>query len=236
MRRQGSRSLNERGRDLRLLLVEDDVELAESLMHYLRSEGYAVDHSGDGVEAEYLGKEPVYDAMILDLGLPGKPGLEVLRAWRAAGVISPVLILTARDAWSERVEGLLAGADDYVGKPFHIEEVRARLLALLRRSAGRADAELSAGGLRLDEQRQCVSDSKGVEHRLTGTEFRLLRYLMTHPDRVLSKTRLTDHVYEQDRDRDSNVIEVYIRRLREKIGHDLIETRRGQGYLFRSKS
>jgi DNA-binding response OmpR family regulator len=146
----------------------------------------------------------------------------------------PVLILTARDAWSDRVEGLRAGADDYLGKPFHIQELIARLQALLRRSTGRAAPALVVGGLRLDEERQSVLRADGVEMELTGTEFRLLRYLMSHPDRVLSKARLTDHVYEEDHDRDSNVLEVYIRRLRDKIGRDVIETRRGQGYLFRS--
>jgi DNA-binding response OmpR family regulator len=147
----------------------------------------------------------------------------------------PVLILTARDAWSERVVGLQAGADDYLGKPFHGEELSARLQALLRRSTGRASAELTIAGLRLDEDRQTVARPDGVAMQLTGTEFRLLRYLMTHPDRVLSKSRLTEHIYADDQDRDSNVLEVYIRRLREKIGRESIETRRGQGYLFRSR-
>jgi DNA-binding response OmpR family regulator len=147
----------------------------------------------------------------------------------------PVLILTARDSWTERVLGLKSGADDYLGKPFHFEELSARLDALLRRSTGRATPELSVAGLRLDEERQHVQRADGVEVELTGTEFRLLRYLMSHPDRLLSKSRLTEHVYEGDHDRDSNVLEVYVRRLREKIGREYIETRRGQGYLFRSR-
>lgn len=218
---------------MRLLLVEDDSELAAGVAADLRREGYAVDLAEDGLEAEYLGLEAVHDAVILDLGLPGKPGIEVLRAWRAAGLATPVLILTARDTWSERVQGLRAGADDYLGKPFHREELSARLQALLRRSTGRAAAELAVGGLQLDEERQCVRLGDGSEVELTGTEFRLLRYLMSHPDRVLSKSRLTEHVYEEDRDRDSNVLEVYIRRLRDKVGRECIETRRGQGYLFR---
>ena len=220
---------------MRLLLVEDDNELAVGMAVDLRRHGFAIDHSSDGIEAEYLGREDIYDAVILDLGLPGRPGLEVLRSWRDAGLTMPVLILTARDAWSERVAGLRAGADDYLGKPFHMEELIARLQALLRRSTGRASAELAIAGLHLDEERQSVRHTDGVEIQLTGTEFRLLRYLMTHPDRVLSKAQLTDHVYEEDRDRDSNVLEVYIRRLREKIGREFIETRRGQGYLFRSR-
>ncbi len=219
---------------MRLLLVEDDTELAERVAHDLRRQGYAVDHSVDGVDAEFLGLEGLYDAVILDLGLPGKTGLEVLHTWRQKGLATPVLVLTARDTWSERVEGLHAGADDYLGKPFHMEELVARLQALLRRSTGRASAELSVGNLLLDESRQSVRLANGTEVVLTGTEFRLLRYLMTHPDQVLSKSRLTEHVYEEDHDRDSNVLEVYVRRLRDKIGRDHIETRRGQGYLFRS--
>ncbi len=221
---------------MRLLLVEDDTELAEGIASDLRDAGYAVDTVDNGIDAEYLGREQLYDAVVLDLGLPGRPGLQVLEAWRAAGLKTPVLILTARDSWSDRVLGLKAGADDYLGKPFHVEELLARLQALLRRSTGRASAELSVGGLRLDEERQRVTRPDGVEVELTGTEFRLLRYLMSHPDRVLSKTRLTEHVYEGDFDRDSNVLEVYVRRLRDKIGREHIETRRGQGYVFRSRS
>lgn len=218
---------------MRLLLVEDDRLLANGLAQDLRHEGYAVDWAADGIEAEYLGKEGLYDAAILDLGLPGKAGLDVLKSWRKAKVELPVLILTARDSWSERVQGLKAGADDYLGKPFHFEELDARLQALLRRAQGRASPELAVGGFKLDEDMQAVERADGSRVELTGTEFRLLRYLMTHPGQVLSKSRLTDHVYEEDQDRDSNVIEVYIRRLREKIGDSAIETRRGQGYLFR---
>ena len=220
---------------MRLLLVEDDRALADGIATDLRQAGFAVDIAGDGIDAEHLGRVQEYDAVILDLGLPGKPGLEVLRSWRDSGLAVPVLILTARDSWSERVAGLKSGADDYLGKPFHFEELSARLEALLRRSAGRAAPELTVAGLRLDEERQCVARADGVGVELTGTEFRLLRYLMTHPDKVLSKSRLTDHVYEGDHDRDSNVLEVYVGRLREKIGKDCIETRRGQGYLFRSR-
>lgn len=221
--------------ELRLLLVEDDVELASGLVRDLRRAGFAVDHAADGVEGEFLGREGDYDAAVLDLGLPRRSGLEVLAAWRAAGRDLPVLVLTARDAWSDRVAGLKAGADDYLGKPFHYEELLARLEALLRRSAGRAAPELCVAGLCLDEERQCVRRYDGAEVALTGTEFRLLRYMMNHPDRVLSKSRLTEHVYDGDHDRDSNVLEVYVRRLRDKLGRDLIETRRGQGYLLRSQ-
>jgi two-component system OmpR family response regulator len=220
---------------LRLLLVEDDKRLADGIATDLRQAGFAVDTATDGIDAEYLGRVQEYDAVILDLGLPGKPGLDVLRSWRDSGLMIPVLILTARDSWTERVLGLKSGADDYLGKPFHFEELSARLDALLRRSTGRATPELSVAGLRLDEERQHVQRADGVEVELTGTEFRLLRYLMSHPDRLLSKSRLTEHVYEGDHDRDSNVLEVYVRRLREKIGREYIETRRGQGYLFRSR-
>jgi len=220
---------------VRLLLVEDDRELAGGIAGDLRHAGYAVDTADNGIDGEFLGREQLYDAVILDLGLPGRPGLAVLEAWRRDGLDTPVLILTARDGWSERVQGLKAGADDYLGKPFHIEELLARLQALLRRSTGRATPELVVAGLRLDEERQRVALPDGVQVELTGTEFRLLRYLMNHPDRVLSKSRLTEHVYEGDFDRDSNVLEVYVRRLRDKIGRAYIETRRGQGYLFRSR-
>lgn len=220
---------------MRLLLVEDDKRLADGIATDLRQAGFAVDTATDGIDAEYLGRAQEYDAVILDLGLPGKPGLDVLRSWRDNGLMMPVLILTARDSWTERVLGLKSGADDYLGKPFHFEELSARLHALLRRSTGRATPELSIAGLRLDEERQHVQRADGVEVELTGTEFRLLRYLMSHPDRLLSKSRLTEHVYEGDHDRDSNVLEVYVRRLREKIGREYIETRRGQGYLFRSR-
>ena len=220
---------------MRLLLVEDDKRLADGIATDLRQAGFAVDTATDGIDADYLGRAQEYDAVILDLGLPGKPGLDVLRSWRDSGLTMPVLILTARDSWTERVLGLKSGADDYLGKPFHFEELSARLDALLRRSTGRATPVLSIAGLRLDEERQHVQRADGVEVELTGTEFRLLRYLMSHPDKLLSKSRLTEHVYEGDHDRDSNVLEVYVRRLREKIGREYIETRRGQGYLFRSR-
>ncbi|HSH30781.1 MAG TPA: response regulator transcription factor, partial [Thiohalobacter sp.] len=152
--------------------------------------------------------------------------------WRREGLDTPVLVLTARDAWHEKVEGFQTGADDYLGKPFHVEELLARLGALLRRASGRAAAQLSVNGLSLDESTQTVTTPDGATQALTGTEFRLLRYFMLHPDRILSKTELTEHVYDYDSDKDSNVIEVYVRRLRSKLGADCIETRRGQGYCF----
>ena len=224
---------------MRLLIVEDDAELGNGLRARLIRDGYAVDLARNGVDGGHLGATEPYDAVILDLGLPDRSGLAVLREWRDAGNLVPVLILTARDGWSERVEGLLAGADDYLGKPFHPEELLARLQALLRRAATARSPQLRAGGWRLDEARQCLVADDAVspgtvrEHALTATEFRLLRYFMRHPDQLLSKTRLAEHVYDYEGERDSNVIEVYVRRLRAMLGADRIETRRGQGYLFR---
>ena len=219
---------------MRLLLVEDDAVLGPRLRQDLRVAGYAVDLVDNGIDAQFQGEEEPYDAVILDLGLPGRPGLEVLRNWRNAGSALPVIILTARDAWHERVDGLKAGADDYLGKPFHQEELLARLDALLRRAQERSEPQLSVSGLILDEDRQSVLLASGDNIKLTGTEFRLLRYMMINPGKLLSKSRLTEHVYEGDADRDSNVIEAYIKRLRQKIGKSLIETRRGQGYIFGS--
>ena len=218
---------------MRLLLIEDDATLGERLRARLTQEGYAVDLAADGIDGAHLGATEPYDAVILDLGLPRKPGLEILRDWRALGNTVPVLILTARDGWAERVEGLQAGADDYLGKPFHAEELVARIQALLRRAAPAQATELRIGAWRLDEARQCLVDAANATQALTGTEFRLLRYFMRHPGEVLSKTRLSEHVYDYDSERDSNVIEVYVRRLRTLLGPDSIETRRGQGYVFK---
>jgi len=216
---------------LRLLLAEDDAELAARLKRFLDREGYAVDHLDNGVDAEFYGFETPYDAIVLDLGLPQRPGLEVLRNWRRVSLTTPVLILTARDTWQEKVEGLQAGADDYLTKPFHEQELLARVQALIRRNTGSVGSALSVAGWMLDEETQSVS--RGQLHwQLTGTEFRLLRYFMLHPGRILSKSRLTEHVYERDADKDSNVIEVYVNRLRQKLGSEVIQTRRGQGYVF----
>jgi DNA-binding response OmpR family regulator len=224
---------------VRLLIVEDDAELGNGLRARLAREGYAVDLARNGVDGSHLGATEPYDAVILDLGLPGRSGLAVLREWRDAGNLVPVLVLTARDGWSDRVEGLQAGADDYLGKPFHAEELLARIQALLRRAATARSPQLRAGAWRLDESRQCLVADEGMtpgsvrEHALTATEFRLLRYFMRHPDQIISKTRLAEHVYDYDGERDSNVIEVYVGRLRALLGADRIETRRGQGYVFR---
>lgn len=217
---------------MRLLLVEDEPVLAARLRERLVAQGYAVDVASDGGDAEFMGLEVEYDLIVLDLGLPGRPGLEVLKNWRARGLRTPVLILTARDGWQERVTGLKAGADDYLGKPFHVEELLARLQAILRRARGEAAPQLTSGSLVLDEDRQTVRVADGPPQTLTATEFRLLRCFMLNPGKVLSKTFLTEHVYDQDFDRDSNLIEVYVRRLRERIGESRIVTRRGQGYVF----
>ncbi len=219
---------------MRLLLVEDDPELVKDLRPDLEQSGYAVDCADDGEEALFLGETEAYDLVVLDLGLPRLGGLKVLGKWRASGIDVPVLILTARDSWQEKVDGLKAGADDYLTKPFHHEELLARLHAFLRRRHGSVSAKLEAQGVVLDEEHQQVHVAGNSPVKLTATEFRLLRYFMLNPGKPLSKTRLTEHVYAQDFDRDSNLIEVYVSRLRDKIGRDRIETRRGQGYVFKS--
>lgn len=217
---------------MRLLLVEDDPTLGPHLQAALQRSGYAVDLSTDGMEAEIQGTLEPYDLIVLDLGLPKRPGLEVLTNWRNHDHRTPVVILTARGSWQEKVAGFNAGADDYISKPFQIEELLARISAVLKRSAGTVSGELQYAHFRLDEQSQTVLLNNGEQHNLTGTEFRLLRYFMLHPGHVLSKSALTAHVYEYDEDKDSNVIEVYVNRLRQKIGNDLIQTKRGQGYVF----
>jgi DNA-binding response OmpR family regulator len=215
-----------------VLLVEDDAPLNQRLKMALSQAGFAVDVAENGLDAEYMGDEGAYDAVVLDLGLPGRAGLEVLQHWRACGNPVPVLILTARYAWHERVDGLRAGADDYLGKPFYVEELVARLNAVLRRYKGQAGGRIRAGGLILDEDRQAVITPNGATVLLTGMEFRLLRYFMLHPCQVLSKTRLTEHIYDWNEDHDSNIIEVFVKRLRQKCGKETIQTRRGQGYVF----
>ncbi len=217
---------------MRLLLVEDNVPLADELTAALQRQGYAIDWLADGRDAVYQGQSEPYDLIILDLGLPGLPGLEVLSQWRAAGLHTPVLVLTARGSWAERVEGLKAGADDYLSKPFHPEELQLRIQSLLRRACGLANQpSLEAAGLQLDERRQCAI-REGVEIQLTAAEFRLLRYFMLHPQQILSKSHLAEHLYDGETERDSNVLEVHVNHLRRKLGRSVIETRRGQGYLY----
>ncbi|WP_373479831.1 response regulator transcription factor [Geminocystis sp.] len=217
---------------MRLLLIEDDPDLSNSIKAEFKLIGYAVDVAFDGEEGEFLGTTESYDVVILDLGLTKMSGLEVLKLWRQAGNNVPVIVLTARDAWHEKVDGFKAGADDYLGKPFHFEELLARLQAVLKRVQVRLQEKLSLFGIELDEEQQSVLIHGQKSVILTALEFRLLRYLMTHPNRVLSKYQLMEHIYEYDGDPESNVIEVYINRLRHIVGKDLIINRRGQGYLF----
>jgi two-component system OmpR family response regulator len=215
---------------MRLLVVEDDRDLNRQIVAALENAGYAVDRALDGEEGWFLGDTEPYDAIVLDIGLPKRDGVAVLEAWRQAGRMTPVLILTARDRWSDKVQGFDAGADDYVAKPFHMEEVLARLRALLRRAAGHATNELVAGPVRLDARAGRVTVD-GVIVKLTSHEYRLLSYLMHHAGRIVSRTEIVEHLYDQDFDRDSNTIEVFVGRLRKKLGVDIIQTLRGLGYL-----
>lgn len=214
---------------MRILLVEDDEELARRLKLGLREAGFAVDHAADGETAVELGETQVFDAVVLDLGLPRLPGLEVLRRWRAKRRNMPVLVLTARDAWTERVDGLNAGADDYLGKPFQTAEVVARLRALVRRSAGDASPILVHEDVRLDVTGGAAT-LEGRPVDLTARELRILGYLMHRQGRIVSQAELMDHVYALDDIRESNTIEVYVGRLRKKLGKDCIRTIRGLGY------
>ena len=217
---------------MRVLLVEDSVALADELMPRLKQAGYAVDWLADGRDASVRASDENYDVAVLDLGLPGRNGLEVLRDWRSAGLPLAVLVLTARDSFADRIAGLRAGADDYLAKPFHPDELLLRLQALLRRRHGQTNApRLVVGALALDEERQFV-ERNGTVVALSGAEFRLLRCFMLNPGRVLSRTQLEEHLYDSETGRDSNVLEVLVNRLRRKLGREVIETRRGQGYCF----
>jgi two-component system OmpR family response regulator len=216
---------------VRILIVEDDKDINRQLANALTEAGYVVDKAFDGAEGQFLGETEPYDAVVLDMGLPTMDGIAVLQSWRTAGRSMPVLILTARDRWSDKVQGFDAGADDYVAKPFHMEEVLARLRALLRRAAGHATSELICGPVRLDTRAgRVVVDGTAV--KLTSHEYRLLSYLMHHTGRVISRGELVEHLYDQDFDRDSNTIEVFIGRLRRKLGVDVIHTVRGLGYMI----
>ncbi len=214
---------------MRLLVVEDDKDLARQLLAALGDAGHAVDVAHDGEEGHFLGDTEPYDAVVLDLGLPAMDGITVLQRWRRDGRDMPVLILTARDRWSDKVSGIDAGADDYLAKPFHMEELLARIRALLRRAAGHASNELECGPLRLDIAASKVS-LDGLAVSLTALEFRLLSYMMHHQGKVISRTELVEHLYDQDFDKDSNTIEVFVGRLRRKTRADLIKTVRGLGY------
>jgi len=220
---------------VRLLVVEDDRNLNRQIVSALEQAGYAVDEAFDGEEGQFLGDTEPYDAIILDLGLPKADGATVLSHWRGGGRKMPVLILTARDRWSDKVQGFDAGADDYLTKPFHMEELLARVRALLRRATGHATSELICGSVRLDTRSGRVSVD-GNPIRLTSHEYRLLSYLMHHVGRIVSRGELTEHLYDQDFDRDSNTIEVFVGRLRKKLGVDLIQTVRGLGYMIDAKA
>ncbi len=216
---------------MRVLVVEDDPDLGRQLAGALSDAGYAVDRASDGEEGHYLGDTEPYDAVVLDLGLPVMDGVSVLERWRRDGRNMPVLILTARDRWSEKVAGFDAGADDYLSKPFYMEELLARLRALVRRASGHAKSELECGPLRIDT-RAARATVDGNPIKLTALEYRLLAYLMHHQGRVVARTELIEHLYDQDFDRDSNTIEVFVGRLRRKLGINLIQTVRGLGYCL----
>ena len=214
---------------MRILIVEDETELNRQLVDACKEAGYAVDTALDGEEGHFLGDTEPYDAVILDIGLPEMDGLTVLETWRKDGRNMPVLMLTARDRWSDKVAGIDAGADDYLAKPFHMEEMLARLRALIRRSSGHASSELACGDIVLDTRTSKVT-YQDQPVKLTSHELRLLSYLLHHQGQVISRTELTEHLYDQDFDKDSNTIEVFIGRLRKKLNSDFVETVRGLGY------
>ena len=214
---------------MRVLVVEDEPRIASQLTGALSDGGYAVDHAADGERADFLAQTERYDAVVLDLGLPKVDGLTLVRRWRDGGLAMPVLVLTARGSWHEKVQGIDSGADDYVSKPFRVEEVLARLRALIRRAAGQVTPELRCGAVALDPRAAKVT-LDGAPVKLTSHEFRVLSYLMHHRGRVVSQSELTEHIYAQSADRDSNTVEVFIARLRRKLGASLIETVRGLGY------
>ena len=218
---------------MRILLVEDDPDLSRQLKAALGDAGYAVDHAADGEEAQFLGETEPYDAVILDLGLPKVDGVSVLERWRRESMAVPVLILTARGDWTDKVAGFRAGADDYAVKPFRLEEVVIRAQTLVRRAAGHAQAVIKAGPLRLDSQLGVITRN-GMALKLTAFETRILSYLIHHQNRVVSRSELSDHLYDSAADRDFKSIEVVIGRLRRKIGEGLIETRRGEGYVLQA--
>ena len=219
---------------MRVLVVEDEAALAAQVTASLTRAGYVVDGAADGARADYLVQTEKYDAIVLDLGLPVIDGLSLLSRWRDTGITTPVLVLTARGSWHEKVQGIDGGADDYMSKPFEIEEVLARLRALLRRAGGQGTRELRCGPITLDPRSARVG-LNGEPVKVTGHEYRVLAYLMHHPDRVISQTELIEHIYAQDFDRDSNTVEVFIARLRRKLGASTIETVRGLGYRMGAK-
>jgi len=217
-----------------VLVVEDEARLARQLTTALADAGYAVDCAADGERADFLGQTERYDAVILDLGLPKVDGLTLVRRWRESGLDVPVLVLTARGSWHEKVQGIDSGADDYVAKPFRLEEVLARLRALIRRASGQSVPVLRTGAIALDTRTAKVTVD-GTAVKVTGHEFRVLSYLMHHRGRVVSQAELTEHIYAENADRDSNTVEVFIARLRRKLGASAIETVRGLGYRMEAQ-
>ena len=216
---------------MRILLAEDEPQLCEQIKRLLRAEGRVVDVANDGIEALFLGSTESYDMVILDIGLPGRDGISVLREWRKIGIVTPVLILTARDGWSEREDGLDAGADDYMTKPFHMPELAARVRAMLRRQSGHVNPVFEKGSVSFDIRNGRVSVD-GIPIDLTAQEIAVLTYLIHNSGRMISRTELSEHIYEYDGDRDSNTIAVFVTRLRKKLGPELITTVRGRGYMI----
>lgn len=219
---------------MRVLVVEDEPSLSKQMSQALAGLGYSVDVLDNGVDALHAGLTEPYDAVILDLGLPQLDGLSVLQQWRSQGMAAPVLVLTARDSWHDKVSGIDAGADDYVGKPFHMQEVLARVRALIRRNSGMLTSLLQCGDLILDTRTGTVTQN-GTPVSLTAHEYKVLAFLMHHPNEIISRQSLVEHIYAQDFDRDSNTIDVFIARLRKKLSHDYIETIRGLGYRLRNQ-
>jgi two-component system, OmpR family, response regulator len=220
---------------MRALIVEDEKKIAGQIAGALSEAGFAVDQAHDGESGEFLGTTEVYDVVVLDLGLPKGDGISVLEKWRSSKRNMPVLILTARDEWAEKVRGFRAGADDYVTKPFRMEEIVVRARSLVRRAAGHATSELTCGPLTLDTQLSIIT-LDGLPLKLTAFEGRMLTYLIHHAERPITRTELSEHLYDHDTDRDFNSIEVIIGRLRRKIGRDMIETIRGQGYRLSARN
>lgn len=216
---------------MRILVAEDDERIAETLVTSLTKAGFSVSHERDGESAWYLGESENFDAVVLDLGLPQMDGLTILKRWRSAGRTVPVLILTARGQWEERVDGIEAGADDYVVKPFHVLEIIARLRALVRRASGHASPRITFGPYQLDMRNLQVT-AEGVPVELTPQEFKLIAYMVHHRGRVVSQLEITEHIYSQDYERDSNAVEVLVGRVRKRLGKDVIKTRRGFGYTL----